>query len=208
MQNPGCGCSLYHAADRIAADLFEKLLFFDSGIPFCCNTAVHCAAAAQMPRQRPGIQAGNPRNPLLCQKILNRILRTPVPGHLGQLPHQKCVRPRSVRLHILPANAIISDQRIGHCHRLSCIRGIRQNFLVTGHGCIKNNFRNNFLHCTDGTSPESRSVGKNQIGFHSFPFSAKRGDKRIKTDPFATSIVPNQSIFETILAHFMSDVNI
>ena len=45
-----------------------------------------------------------------------------------------------VRLNILIINPVITDQRIGHHHDLAGVGRVSQDFLIAGHGGIKDSF--------------------------------------------------------------------
>ena len=77
------------------------------------------------------------------------------------------VRPWLCGFHIFVADAIVSNQRIGHHNGLSCIRWISQHLQISGHGCVKYDLADDFFCRSDTFSSENSTVLQNQICFHS-----------------------------------------
>ncbi len=69
---------------------------------------------------------------------------------------------RTRRLHVIAIGARIADVRIRERDNLAAIRGVSQDFLITGHRRIKNNFTDSLAIGPNRSSAEDCSVLKCQ----------------------------------------------
>ena len=104
---------------------------------------------------------------MFFQKFLNRSFTAEIARHSGKFANNVSVRPWLCGFHIFVADAIVSNQRIGHHNGLSCIRWISQHLQISGHGCVKYDLADDFFCRSDTFSSENSTVLQNQICFHS-----------------------------------------
>ncbi len=69
--------------------------------------------------------------------------------------------------HVIGVDTIVPDERVCHCNNLSAIGRVCENFLVTGHACIKNDFAGCLSFHTKRFAGQDYSVFKNEFCFHS-----------------------------------------
>ncbi len=98
---------------------------------------VHGTLLPQNPGEGSGIDTGDAGHIIFFQKLLDTDVAAEIAGNTGELPDKKRIRPGLRGLHILPADAIIADEGIGHAHRLPRIGRVCQHLQVSRHGSVK-----------------------------------------------------------------------
>ena len=67
---------------------------------------------------------------------------------------------------VFGVDAVVADERVGHADHLAILGGIGQNFLISGHGGVKDDFARGFTGAGKGLAGEDRSVFEGQNRFH------------------------------------------
>ena len=145
---------------KLRQDLFQIVILIGG------DHAVHGSLFSQDLRQRPGIDSRDSGNVIFLQIFLNAAVGSEVAGHSGQLSHDKTVRPGPSGFTVLPAHAIVSDQRIGHADCLSRIGRVCQHFQITGHGCVEYDFTDYLFVSPDRSTFKYGTVFQYQICLH------------------------------------------
>ena len=134
---------------------------------------VHGSALPELAGQRSCINTGYSRNIISFQKSLNGVLAAEIAGHPGEFPHNVTVQPRAERFLVVPADSVVSDQRIGHADRLPRIGRIGENLQISGHGCVKYYLADYLSAGADACSGKNRTVLQDQKSLHIFILSSK-----------------------------------
>ena len=88
------------------------------------------AARAQVPGERPGVDAGDGRDGRVAQQ--RRELACVVEHGGGRVRDDEGPEPRSERLVVGGEPAVVADERVGHDHDLAGIGRVRADLLVAG----------------------------------------------------------------------------
>ena len=65
---------------------------------------------------------------------------------------------RAFAFDIPAVDAVIADERIGHCDDLPFVGRIGQNFLIAGHGSVEDDFTFGRTGCAKGFAGENASI--------------------------------------------------
>ena len=122
------------------------------------------ALSAQMARQLAGVKVGDGHGTLFAQISVERLAGTKIGGQQGQVLDDQACGLDAVRLHVLRINTVIADVRIGQSDNLLAIAGVGQDFLVAGHGGVKNHLTHRGTRGPDGITKIDRSVCERQDG--------------------------------------------
>jgi len=74
------------------------------------------------------------------------------------LPDDKPFQMKARRFHVLIIDAGVAHQRIRHGHDLAFIGRIGDDFLITGHGGVENNFPQRFARTRKGKTFKGAAV--------------------------------------------------
>ena len=111
-----------------------------------------------MPRKRARVDPFHAGDVPFSQIFVERHFGAPVAGDLGQFFDDESAHMRRVAFLIERIDAVISDQRIGHRHDLSAVRGIGQHLLIAGHGGVETNFTDARAGCAKRFALEISAV--------------------------------------------------
>ena len=101
-------------------------------------------------RQLAGIDISNRDRARLLQEVRERALRAVIRRRHRTVTNDQAGGMHLRRLHVFAIGAGITDVRIRQGDNLAAVGGIREDFLVTGHCRIENNFADGLAVGTDG----------------------------------------------------------
>ncbi len=127
------------------------------------NGRAHRALGADVPRELARIHALDASDPVPLQVVLKGALRPPVAVGGAQLAHDQTGDPWARRLIILRRHPVVTDERGGHRHDLSCVGRIGQDFLIAGEARVEDDFaKGKFVVAARQTPAKYRPVLQDQ----------------------------------------------
>ncbi len=97
------------------------------------HDAPHRAPLAQVPGERPGVDAADADDALGLELVVQRALRAPVGRPAGRIAHDVAGHPDAARLVVLVVDAGVADVRGGLHDDLAVVGRIGQRLLIAGH---------------------------------------------------------------------------
>ena len=127
------------------------------------HRARHDAAAlrtllAQDARQAPGVDVGNRHDVLALEVIGQRLAGAEVGMQARHVAHHQAGGVDAVRLDVLGIDAGVADVGIGQRHDLTRIRGISEDFLITGQRGVEYHLTGCDAVGADGQAAKHRTV--------------------------------------------------
>ncbi len=113
------------AAARATSDAPSRL---DRG-----DDRAHRAALAQVPREAPGVDAGDRHDTPRLEEGGQRLLGAPARRLVAHLAHDEALREHAARLHVGAVDAVVADVRHRHRDDLAGVARVGQDLLVAGH---------------------------------------------------------------------------
>src|SRR4029453_17447208 len=101
---------------------------------------------------------------MLAQVVIERHPGPPARRERAGFLDDEAGQPGPARLDVLRVDAVIPDQRVGHAHHLTAIRGIGEDLLVAGHGGVEDHLAVGLAGRPEGFSPEDAAVGEREQG--------------------------------------------
>ena len=100
----------------------------------------HRAVGANVSHQRARIDLGHGHDATLAQVVGQALARAPVAHGRTHVTHHQTGRPDAVALVVFRIDADVADMGRGHRHDLTMIRGVGEDFLVTGDAGVEDDF--------------------------------------------------------------------
>ena len=135
-----------------------------------CHHAVHLArrghdpaqasTGAQVPGERASVDAGNGRDRVVAQE--RRQLASPVEHRCGGIGDDQRTQPRPDRLIVVEQAPVVADQRVGHDHDLSGVRGVRAHLLVASLARVHDQIAAGRDGCPERDAGEDRTILEHQ----------------------------------------------
>ena len=124
------------------------------------------AALAQDARELARVDVGNADDVAGAQVGREVLLRTPARRESRQIADDQPRDVDALRFDVFGVDADIADVRAGQRHDLAGIRGVRQDFLVTGHRRVEHDLAHRGAGRTDRMAAEQRAVGEREERRH------------------------------------------
>ena len=140
---------------------------FGVGDAFRGDEPVERPAHAQLPRQRPRVDALDAGNAVLLQVLGQRRFRPPVAHDRRQLADDEARHVRLPGFDILPVHAVVADERVGHRDDLPLVGRVGQDLLVAGHRGVEANLAAGRGARAKACAVKHRTVFEGQNRFHS-----------------------------------------
>ena len=158
------GHALHRAADAVGLQLLLHLIHIK--MLRTGDHAVHAALVAEDLGQRTGVDALNAGDVVLFQIIVQRALAAEIAALLGELAHNKGLRPGTGGLIVLVVHTVIADEGIRHHNALPRIGRIGQDLLITHHRSVEHHLADPILGAADALANEGAAVFQDQSSFH------------------------------------------
>ena len=135
--------------------------------------AGHDAVDAELLRQGPGVDAGDRRDAVLAEPVVERLPRRGVRGMGAELRHDIAGDLRPVRLEAGRVDAVVADERIGLAEDLAAIGRVGDALRVADDPGIENDFppglgdRAEAYALEDGPVRQGQSCSANEVGLPS-----------------------------------------
>src|SRR5690554_2071987 len=157
----------------VCSDLGDELLIFEAFESACQldrtfrvvankNARPLNTAFAQNTSKLARINAGDCHNTLLFKVIRQRLVGTKVGYVMRTITNNNSCDLCVVRFDIFGVNARATDMRIGKRDDLAVVAGISQNFLVSRHCGIEQNFSHSMAACTDRNTLENSTISQSE----------------------------------------------
>lgn len=101
---------------------------------------------------------------MLPEVVVQSTFGTPIRLHPTGFANDEPRHLRYRRFTILSVHPVVADQRIGHGHQLTRVRGIRENLLIPGHRRVEDDLTEGDGIRTEQSSVESTSVLEQEVG--------------------------------------------
>src|SRR5581483_6403328 len=88
---------------------------------------------------------------------------TEVTGNVRQFADDEALDLRLAGFAVVVVDAVIADQRIGHCHDLSLVGRVGDDFLIAGHAGVEHNFASRFTGGAKAAAGVDRAVFERQF---------------------------------------------
>ena len=145
--------------------LLRQALFVEIGGG---KTRAHRAFVADVTHECSCIDAFDGNDVPAFQIRLEALFGAPVGSDTTRFTNDKSFDPRARRLCIAFVDAVVADERVGHAHDLSRVRGIGKHLLITGHRGIENHLAADFAFGRPGATAKRATIFKSQEGWDSF----------------------------------------
>ena len=110
--------------------------------------------------QRTRINAADRLHAGILQSFRETLTSAPIARHISSSFDNQTRSVNGIAFHVLRINADIADVRAGKRHELARVGGIREDFLITRHRGVEDNFANRKT-CRTGTfTLKDRAVGQ------------------------------------------------
>src|SRR5690606_21220554 len=107
---------------------------------------------AQAPRERPRVDALDPDDVVLLHEALQVLVRAVVGGHAAELAHDEPLGVGLVGLHVVDADAVVADVRVGHRDDLPVVAGVGEDLLVAGHRGVEHDLADRLAAGPEGVA--------------------------------------------------------
>ena len=122
----------------------------------------HRTALAQVPGQRPGVDAGDADHALRLQLVVEAAPRAPAAGHPGRVADDVAGHPDPRGLAVLVVDARVADVRGRHHHDLTVVRRVGERLLVAGHAGVEDRLAEGLALGTVALAMEGATVLEDQ----------------------------------------------
>ena len=120
------------------------------------------ALLAQDARQPAGVDFGDGDDVPAHEELGQRFGRPPAGVQQRQVANDQPGRVDRIRLEVVGIRAGVADVGIGQCDDLPGVRGVREDFLVSGHGGVEHHFARRSAGCTNGHAAKHGAVLESQ----------------------------------------------
>src|SRR5690606_35988026 len=143
-------------------DALESAREFDRALGVVANQNARPLnpAFAQDTGQLTGINPRNPHDTILLKVIRQRLMRTEVGYLLRAIANDQTCDLYAAGFVVFGINARVANMRVGKRNDLAVVAGIGQNFLVTRHGGIEQDFGLSVAVGSARKTPENSTISQ------------------------------------------------